>query len=118
MPAVSYTAGLQTISLIATVNPEFAAQGWQFALLTMAFVSFAILFNMFLINKLPLFEGLVVIIHLFGFFAFVVVLWVMGPRASASETFLTFTDANGWGSTGLAVSIGSTPLVDRLTNGS
>ena len=103
MPAVSYTAGLQIISLIATCNPDFAAQGWQFALFTMAFVSFAILFNMFAINKLLLVEGLVVIIHLFGFFAFVVIFWVMGPRNSASETFLTFTDANGWGSSGLAV---------------
>lgn len=102
MPAVSFTAGLQTISLIAVCNPDFAAQGWHFALLTMAFVSFAILFNMFAINKLPLAEGLVVIIHLFGFFAFVVILWVMGPRDPASETFLTFTDANGWGSTSLA----------------
>ena len=46
MPAVSYTAGLQVISLISVCEPNFAAEGWHFALLTIAFVSFAILFNL------------------------------------------------------------------------
>ena len=104
MPAVAYTAGIQIIALIATVDAEYVAQSWQSALLTIAFVIFAILFNMFAINKMPLIEGLVVIIHLFGFFAFVVVLWVTGPRTPGSETFTTFADEYKWGSSRLAVS--------------
>ncbi|KAK4556672.1 hypothetical protein LTR86_006243 [Recurvomyces mirabilis] len=57
---------------------------------------------MFAINKMPLIEGLVVVIHLFGFFAFVVIFWVLGPREPASRVFTEFQDQNGWGSYGLA----------------
>jgi hypothetical protein len=73
---------------------------------------------------MPLIEGLVVTIHVcvlpdlyrskdvafvlitshrFGFFAFIVIFWVLGPREPASEVFTTFSDYNGWGNVGLAV---------------
>jgi choline transport protein len=41
----------------------------------MAVVVIAIIFNTLLYRKLPLVEGIVIIAHVFGFFAFVVVLW-------------------------------------------
>ncbi|KAK0927720.1 hypothetical protein LTR29_017549 [Friedmanniomyces endolithicus] len=90
MPLISYTAAQQIIALIATCQADFVWQGWQGALLTIAFVVFAILFNMFAINKMPLIEGLVVTIHLFGFFAFVVIFWVLCPREPASRVFTEF----------------------------
>ncbi|KAK5739630.1 hypothetical protein LTR17_005114 [Elasticomyces elasticus] len=102
MPLISYTAAQQVIALIATCQADYVWKGWQGALLTIAFVVFAILFNMFAINKMPLIEGLVVTIHLFGFFAFVVIFWVLGPREPASRVFTEFQDQNGWGSYGLA----------------
>ncbi|KAK5695095.1 hypothetical protein LTR17_024620 [Elasticomyces elasticus] len=102
MPLISYTAAQQIMALIATCQADFVGQGCQGALLTIAFVVFAILFNMFTINKTPLIKGLVVIIHLFGFFAFVLIFWVLGPREPASRVFTEFRDQNGWGSYGLA----------------
>ena len=114
MPSVAYTAALQFIALIAVCDPDYVTQGWHGALLTIALVVFAILFNMFAINKLPAVEILFVVIHLFGFVTFVVIFWAMGPRDPASETFLTFTDQNHWGSVGLAVSV-FTPF-DTLHN--
>jgi choline transport protein len=42
--------------------------------------------------------------HSFGFAAFVVIFWVLGPREPASVVFTQFQDQNGWGSYGLAVS--------------
>lgn len=47
----------------------------------MAIVLLAIFFNTSAIGKLPVLEGLAVIFHIFGFFAFIVIIWVMGPRA-------------------------------------
>ena len=72
----------------------------------MAFVTAAISFNTFLIGKLPVLEGLAIVLHVFGFFAFIVIFWVMGPRAAAEPTFTHFDDSNGWGSLGLATLIG------------
>ncbi|KAK6433846.1 hypothetical protein LTR95_009976, partial [Oleoguttula sp. CCFEE 5521] len=53
---------------------------------------------------MPLFEGIVIVFHAFGFLAVVVVLWVMGPRGDSS-VFTTFSD-NGWGSVGLSCLVG------------
>ncbi|KAK3617202.1 hypothetical protein LTR22_026809 [Elasticomyces elasticus] len=102
MPAISYTTALQIVALINTCNPEYQMHGWHAALLTIAVEVFAILFNIFAINKFQLIEGIVVIIHVFGFLAIIVIFWVMGPRTPANVTFLTFHDSYGWGSSGLA----------------
>ena len=47
-----------------------------------------------------------VCLHIFGFFAFIVIFWVMGPRADATSTFTQFQDGNGWGNIGLATLVG------------
>lgn len=86
--------------------PDYVIQGWHGALLTMAYVLSAILFNTSAIGKMPILEGLAVVLHIFGFFAFLIIFWVMGPRAPAEETFTKFADDNGWGSLGLATLIG------------
>ena len=58
------------------------------------------------IGKLPILEGLAVVLHVFGFLAFIVILWVMGSRADTNATFTHFQDENDWGSIGLATLIG------------
>jgi choline transport protein len=87
-------------------SPDYVIKGWHGALLTIAYVSSAIIFNTSAIGKMPILEGIAVVLHIFGFLAFLVVFWVMGPRAPAEETFTTFADDNGWGSLGLATMIG------------
>lgn len=94
----------QFTAIIAVSNPSYAIQGWQGTLFTIAVSSFAIVCNSVLIRKLPLLEGVIMTLHVVGFFAFVVVLWVMGPRGGSSVV-TTFTD-NGWGSTGLSSLVG------------
>jgi choline transport protein len=94
------------MSDMLTISPDYVIKGWHGALLTIAYVSSAILFNTSAIGKMPILEGLAVVLHIFGFFAFLVVFWVMGPRAPAEKTFTTFADDNNWGSLGLATLIG------------
>lgn len=72
----------------------------------MAFVFSAIFFNTSAIGKMPVLEGLAMVLHVFGFFAFVIIFWVMGPRADARDTLATFADDNGWRSQGLATLVG------------
>lgn len=94
MPTVAYIGAQQVLALISVCNRDYIIQGRHGALLTMAFVLAAIFFNTYAIGKLPVLEGLAVVLHIFGFFAFIVILWVMGPRASAEETFTVFRDDN------------------------
>ncbi|CAK3885212.1 amino-acid permease [Lecanosticta acicola] len=106
MPTVAYIGAQQVLALIAICDTSYVIQGWHGALMTMAFVLAAISFNTFAIGQLPILEGLAVLLHIFGFLAFIVIMWVMGPRADARLTFTQFQDANGWGSLGLATLIG------------
>jgi choline transport protein len=70
-----YASGQQIQAIIVLARPNYAIQNWQTALLAMAIVIVALIFNTLLYRKLPIVEGIVIIAHVFGFFAFVVVLW-------------------------------------------
>lgn len=89
MPAVAFSGAQQVLAFISICDRNFVIQGWHGALLTMAIVLLAIFFNTTAIGKLPILEGLAVIFHIFGFFAFIVIIWVMGPREGMYERSIT-----------------------------
>jgi choline transport protein len=49
---------------------------------------------------------MVLILHILGFFAIVITLWVMAPRADGHTALLDFTNYGGWSSDGLSAMIG------------
>ena len=51
-------------------------------------------------------EGLVLVLHLFGFFAILIPLWVLAPRSDASTVFTEFTNGGNWPTIGLACLVG------------
>jgi choline transport protein len=102
----AFLAGTQIQGLIVLNYPGYVFQRWHGTLLTCAVASFSVFFNTFLAKKLPLVEGIVLIIHVFGFFAVVVTLWVLGPRGDAAEVFTTFTNFGGWNSNATSALVG------------
>lgn len=102
-----YTVSNMLIGIIAINYPDsYEQQGWHGTLLVIAVAFVAIIFNTFLAQKLPLIEGIILILHCFGFFAILVPLWVLAPRRSASEVFSTIQDNGGWGNNGLSCLVG------------
>ena len=84
-------------------------------MLVIAITAFAIVFNTFLAKKLPMVEGLILIIHIVGLFAIVIPLWVLAPRNTAKAVFTEFSNGGGWSSTGTSVMVGlSTSIVSML----
>jgi choline transport protein len=106
MAGTAFAVADQLTALIALNNPSYIIQGWHSTLLSIGITTFSILCNTILVRKLPLLEGIGLVLHVFGFFAFVVVLWVMGPRADTVTTWTKFEDPSGWGNTGLATLVG------------
>jgi hypothetical protein len=49
---------------------------------------------------------MVLVLHLMGFFAIIIPLWIMAPRASGDIVLLEFTNSGSWSSTGLSAMIG------------
>jgi choline transport protein len=46
-------------------------------------------------------------VHVVGFFAIFLVMWVMGDKSPSKEVWFQFGDYSGWGSYGLAKLVGS-----------
>ena len=70
-----YAAGQQVEAIIVLANPNYSIHTWQTALLAWAVVILAIFVNTVMFRKLPMLEGIIMFAHVFGFCAFVVVLW-------------------------------------------
>ena len=64
------------------------------------------IFNSWLAHQFPALEGIMVVIHLASWVAFVVVLWVTSPIGDAKDVLLTFNNGGGWVSPGGATLIG------------
>lgn len=102
----AFLAGTQIQGLVILNYPDYTPERWHGTLLTFAVATFSVFFNTFLVKKLPLVEGIVLIVHIFGFFGVLITLWVLGPRSSASEVFTTFNNYGGWSSDGLSAVVG------------
>ena len=97
--------------LIIINNDDYVPQAWHGTLLTIAVISFAIIFNTFLASKLPLTEGVAVVVHICGLFGVIIPLWVMSPRGDSREVLLQFTNLGNWPTDGLSAMIGLTTPV-------
>ncbi|KAF2747782.1 amino acid transporter [Sporormia fimetaria CBS 119925] len=112
--SISYLAGTQIQGLIVLNNPSYVPERWHGTLLVIAVATFSVVFNTLLARKLPLVEGTVLVLHIFGFFAIFITMWVLGPRSKASDVFGQFQDNAGWGNIGLACLVGQLAPVFSL----
>ncbi|KAK5046045.1 hypothetical protein LTR84_008502 [Exophiala bonariae] len=111
LAGVAFMVGGVIQGLIALNVEDYVWHNWHGTLLSIAAILFSIIFNTALAVQLPMIEGVVLILHLAGFFAIIIPLWVMAPRATAHDTLLVFQNNGGWSSTGLSCMIGlTTPL--------
>lgn len=74
----------------------------------------AVAFNTFFVRKLPLLEGLILILLIFGFFAILIPLWVFAPRHSSREVWTDFEQPSAWPSMGLACLVAFTGPIYAL----
>lgn len=99
--------------LIVLNVPDYVWHNYHGTLLSIAVIVFSIMFNTVLASRLPLIEGMVLILHLTGIFVIIIPLWVMAPRAHP-HVLLEFSDNGGWSSTGLSAMIGLTSTMSVL----
>lgn len=111
--ATAYVAGTQIQGLLVLNYPNYVFEQWHGTLLTIAVAAFAVIFNTFFATKLPLIEGIVLLVHVCAFIGILVTLWVLAPLSDRS-VFTTFTNG-GWntlgGSTLVGITSGILPLL-------
>ncbi|CAJ2513096.1 Uu.00g012150.m01.CDS01 [Anthostomella pinea] len=117
MASSMFAAAQQFEALIALNIPTYSIHGWHGTLLSIAIALLAIVFNTVLVRKLRIFEGIALVLHGFGFIAFMVVLWLLSPRSDVGQTWTDFQDNTGWGNPGLATLVGILGPIVTLVGG-
>jgi Amino acid permease len=111
--AVYFTATM-TQGLIILNHPDtYVPKQWHGTLLMFAFLTFAIVFNTFLAKRLPLLEGMFVILHVLGVLIFIP-LWVLSPIQQGGSSLTEFYNPGGWSSNGVATLVGALAPVTAL----
>lgn len=87
-------------------NANYTPLAWQKTLLLWASIAFAVFVNTVVSSALPKIEGLVLILHVLGFFAILIPLVYLSPHGSAREVFTVFSNEGGWPTQGLAFMLG------------
>ncbi|KAF2178955.1 putative GABA permease [Zopfia rhizophila CBS 207.26] len=113
--SIAFLVGGIIQGLIILYEPEtYVFERWHTTLLVIAIICGSFLFNTVLATRLPLVEGVVLLIHVCGLFAVAIPLWALAPRKSAHAVFTEFTNNGGWSSMGLSFMVGLLPISGSL----
>lgn len=104
--AIAFLAGTIIQGLAILNHATYVPEPWHGTMLVIAISAFSIIFNTFLAKRLPLIEGLVLVLHVVGVFAIVIPLWILAPRNSSRDVFTKFENNGGWATTGTSVMVG------------
>jgi choline transport protein len=105
--AGGYVFANMLIGLLALNHDTYVAKPFHGTLIVIAVTVVCMFINTFFARKLPLIEKLVLILHICGFFAVLITLWVLSPRTPAAEVFGRLQDNGGWGSDGVVYLVGT-----------
>ncbi|KAF9890416.1 hypothetical protein FE257_006084 [Aspergillus nanangensis] len=112
-----FLSGTLIQGLIALCNSTYVPQPWHGTLLFWAVAFFSIVINSVGGKLLPRFEGIILILHILGFFAILIPLTYMADHGDAKEIFTTFYNMGGWPTQGLSFFIGLVGCVFAFAGG-
>ncbi|KAI1073897.1 putative GABA permease [Whalleya microplaca] len=103
--SAAYLIGTLLQSVIIMLKSDYLPQPWQTMLFFWAILAFAVFINTVASKTLAHFEGLILILHILGFFSILIPLVYLAPHGDAS-LFTTFINEGGWPTQGLSFMIG------------
>ncbi|CAK1361246.1 uncharacterized protein RHO25_005156 [Cercospora beticola] len=101
-----FLVGTMIQSVAAINNPSYAGTNWQGTLCVWAITILVLFANVYGGNAMPVFQNLMLILHVFGFLTIIVCIWVLAPRNAASVVFTEFYNGGDWQTMGLALMVG------------
>ncbi|KAL9599546.1 MAG: hypothetical protein Q9219_003790 [cf. Caloplaca sp. 3 TL-2023] len=103
-----YLTGTIFQGLIVLCKPDYQFERWHGTLLFWAVILLGVFVNTVMLSVLPKLEGVILIIHVLGFFGILIPLVYMAPHGTAADVFTTFINGGGWKTTGLSFFVGLT----------
>ncbi|PGH20066.1 hypothetical protein AJ80_03716 [Polytolypa hystricis UAMH7299] len=104
--SASYITGGLVKGLVMLNYPDTNFQEWHGLLFAWAIVLFCVFINTVVSFLLPKFEGLVLILHIVGFFAVLLPMVILGNHGNTKDVFATFYNEGGWSTQGLSFFVG------------
>ena len=95
-----------TRGLIILTDPTYEPQPWHSVMLFWGVIFLGVSVNTVISGWLPKLEGLILILHILGFFALLLPLVILGPHAQASQVLQTFINGGNWPINGLSFFVG------------
>ena len=102
----TYLAGTIIQSLLVLNDTDYEPQRWQATLLLLAVLLLTLFANTALFRFLPGLEGVVLVLHVIGFFAVLIPVVYLAPTSSNAFVWTEFTNLSGYSSNGLSWFIG------------
>lgn len=102
----AYLTGAMIQGMMAMNNVDYIPQAYQGTLLFWAIMLFAVFINAVVSSALPKFEGLILILHVLGFFAILIPMVSLGYHGDATQVFTEFRNGGGWPTQGLSFMVG------------
>ena len=103
--------------LIVLTNPSYEPKFYHSTLLYWAVVVFCLSINIVGGSLLPKFEGLILVLHIIGFFAVLIPLTYLSDHSSAHDVFATWENDGGWETQGVSFFVGIIGIVFAFAGG-
>lgn len=104
--AAAFLTGTMIQGLVTFTIPSYDAKTWQGTLMLWMCILIAVLINTLVSSMLPKLEGMILILHIIGFFAILITLVSFGANGDASSVFLEFRNEGMWPTQGLSWFVG------------
>lgn len=104
--AAGFLTGTMIQGLVTFMVPSYDAKTWQGTLMLWMCIFIAVIINTVVSSMLPKLEGMILILHIVGFFAILITLVTFGANGDASSVFLEFRNEGMWPTQGLSWFVG------------
>jgi choline transport protein len=101
-----FLVGTMIQSMIYVNDENYSGTNWQGTMFVWAITLVVYACNVWGGRAMPVFQNLMLILHVFGFLTIIVCLWILAPRNPASVVFTQFSNEGGWSNMGLSLMIG------------
>jgi choline transport protein len=101
----AYLAGTILQSTIIMLDDGYSSKPYQAMLIGWAVLAFAVIINTVGSKTFAHFEGLILILHILGFFGILIPLVYLAPHSDAS-ILTTWVNSGGWSTQGLSFMFG------------
>ncbi|KAL4925686.1 putative GABA permease [Aspergillus undulatus] len=112
-----YLTGTMIQGAAILTHPNYVPASWHPTMYYWAVVAFAVGINVVGRNVLPKLEGLILVVHILGFFAVMIPLVSLADIGEARDVFTQFNNQGGWSSDGLSFFVGLIGCVFAFAGG-